>query len=99
MIKHETAFLATMLLPGPYLVPTLFGIPPLSLPYPSLIPPYMYKEIATQYPCITLPLPVQDVVSSMFQVIFSRRYTASRAPMPRMSGRISSGSTSFYGKF
>ena len=64
MIKHETAFLATMLLPGPYLVPTLFGIPPLSLPYPSLIPPYMYKEIATQYPCITLPLPVQDVVSS-----------------------------------
>ncbi|NCB24424.1 MAG: hypothetical protein EOM62_02935 [Bacteroidia bacterium] len=95
MIKHETAFLATMLLPGPYLVPTLFGI----LPYPSLIPPYMYKEIATQYPCITLPLPVQDVVSSMFQVIFSRRYTASRAPMPRMSGRISSGSTSFYGKF
>ena len=36
MIKHETAFLATMLLPGPYLVPTLFGIPPLSLPYPSV---------------------------------------------------------------
>ena len=68
MIKHETAFFATLLLPSPYLVPTLFGIPPLSLPYPSLIPPYMYKEIATHYPSMTLLLSVEIVISAVFRV-------------------------------
>ena len=63
MFYHETAFLATFLLPSCYLVryPSVLPsyIPRISLVYPSNIK----EEITAHYQPITCALPVQEALS------------------------------------
>ena len=65
MFYHETAFLATFLLLSCYLLATLFGIPPYIL---RISFEYQWRDndpLPFQYPSNTLPLSVQEAISSV----------------------------------